>query len=128
MLGDATLFMRADQVEAGWAVVNPILEGWQETAPSDFPNYQAGSWGPAAADVLIAQDGRSWQLPTILEDRSLRPPESAACLLPEKQAAPPAEPKPRRAGAGDAGIGRRPGPSRKAAPSAKRVRGKTRPR
>ncbi len=95
ILGDATLFMRADQVEAAWAVVDLILEGWQDSAPSDFPNYQAGSWGPAAADVLIAQDGRSWLLPTILEDKSLRPQEPAACLLPEKPAASPAvKPRP----------------------------------
>jgi glucose-6-phosphate 1-dehydrogenase len=94
MLGDATLFMRADQVEAGWAVVSPILEGWQDITPSDFPNYQAGSWGPAAADVLIAQDGRSWLLPTILEDKNLHPQDPAACLLPEKPSPPPAA-KPR---------------------------------
>lgn len=60
--GDATLFMRADQVEVAWSVVQPILDAWQ-SAPTDFPNYQAGTWGPEAAEMLIAQDGRSWLEP-----------------------------------------------------------------
>jgi glucose-6-phosphate 1-dehydrogenase len=61
--GDATLHMRADQVEAAWAVVEPILEGWAETPPADFPNYPAGSWGPEAADALLARDGHKWLPP-----------------------------------------------------------------
>ena len=73
MRGDPTLFMRDDQVEAAWAVVMPILEAWQGTRPGDFPNYAAGSWGPAAADMLLAPDGRRWMLPTALEEK--RPPE-----------------------------------------------------
>lgn len=68
MLGDATLFMRADQVEAAWSVVTPVLEGWEAVLPEDFPNYQAGTWGPESAQVLIAQDGRSWFTPLIPED------------------------------------------------------------
>jgi glucose-6-phosphate 1-dehydrogenase len=60
---DATLFMRADQVEAAWAVVNPILEGWSANEPEDFPNYAAGSWGPERADELLAADGRHWLAP-----------------------------------------------------------------
>lgn len=60
MEGDATLFQRADQVEAGWAVVAPIQEVWGRTAPQ-FPNYKAGSWGPKEADDLLARDGREWQ-------------------------------------------------------------------
>jgi glucose-6-phosphate 1-dehydrogenase len=67
MLGDATLFMRADQVETAWSVVMPVLEGWRAVQPIDFPNYQAGTWGPEAAEALIAQDGRSWLQPTALE-------------------------------------------------------------
>ncbi len=63
MLGDATLFMRADQVEAAWALITPILHSWEHTRPLDFPNYPAGTWGPEAAEVLIAQDGRSWTSP-----------------------------------------------------------------
>ena len=48
ILGDATLFMRADQVEAAWSVIDPVLDGWQAVLPDDFPNYSAGSWGPEA--------------------------------------------------------------------------------
>jgi glucose-6-phosphate 1-dehydrogenase len=68
MLGDATLFMRADQVEAAWSVMTPVLESWH-MVPPDFPNYSAGSWGPEAAETLIAQDRRNWLLPTVLEDK-----------------------------------------------------------
>jgi len=68
MLGDATLFMRADQVETAWSVVMPVLESWEAVQPIDFPNYQAGTWGPEAAEVLIAQDGRSWLQPTLFEN------------------------------------------------------------
>jgi glucose-6-phosphate 1-dehydrogenase len=60
MSGDATLFMRADQVEASWSVLMPILKVWKNSKPTGFPNYQSGTWGPKAADALIAKDGRSW--------------------------------------------------------------------
>ena len=60
MDGDATLFMRGDQVEAAWKVVMSILEVWAESKPTDFPNYSPDSWGPKDADALIAKDGRSW--------------------------------------------------------------------
>ncbi len=60
IIGDGTLFMRADQAQAAWSIVDPILEFWQSTPPIDFPNYPAGSWGPEAAQVLIAKDGKSW--------------------------------------------------------------------
>jgi glucose-6-phosphate 1-dehydrogenase len=66
MTNDATLFMRADQVEAAWSLLTPILEVWASAPPSDFPNYAAGTWGPEAAEVLIAQDGRTWLQPTVL--------------------------------------------------------------
>ncbi|PUZ19991.1 glucose-6-phosphate 1-dehydrogenase [Chitinophaga costaii] len=59
MEGDATLFMRADQVEAAWKVVMPIQEHWENTEP-DFPNYTPDSWGPEAADKLITNDGHAW--------------------------------------------------------------------
>lgn len=65
MLGDTTLFMRADQVEAAWRFITPVLDTWQQTRPTDFPNYSAGLWGPEAAEALIARDGRSWISPTI---------------------------------------------------------------
>jgi glucose-6-phosphate 1-dehydrogenase len=67
MLGDATLFMRADQVEAAWAAITPVLEFWGAIRPTNFPNYAAGSWGPEAADELLTRDGNHWLLPTVLE-------------------------------------------------------------
>jgi glucose-6-phosphate 1-dehydrogenase len=61
MIGDATLFQRADNVEAGWRAVQPILDAWASEPPRDFPNYVAGASGPAAADALLARDGRAWR-------------------------------------------------------------------
>jgi glucose-6-phosphate 1-dehydrogenase len=61
MIGDATLFQRADNIEAGWQAVQPILDAWANDPPRDFPNYAAGSSGPAAADELLARDGRAWR-------------------------------------------------------------------
>ncbi len=62
MIGDATLFQRADMVEAGWRIVQPLQEAWAVEKPADFPNYQAGGAGPAAADELLADDdGRGWR-------------------------------------------------------------------
>jgi glucose-6-phosphate 1-dehydrogenase len=66
LAGDATLFQRADQVEAAWALVEPVLESWQSTNPRHFPNYAAGSEGPIAANDLLAKDGRSWRAIRIL--------------------------------------------------------------
>jgi glucose-6-phosphate 1-dehydrogenase len=65
MRGDATLFMRADQVETAWGVVMPILEAWGQATKTNLPEYPAGSWGPAEADALLAQDGHSWIPPTV---------------------------------------------------------------
>jgi glucose-6-phosphate 1-dehydrogenase len=61
MIGDATLFQRADNIEAGWRAVQPILDLWASDAAKDFPNYAAGGDGPAAADALLARDGRAWR-------------------------------------------------------------------
>jgi len=61
MRGDATLFTRADEVEAAWTVMDCILNAWASLPPPDFPNYEAGAWGPPAADELIAADGREWR-------------------------------------------------------------------
>jgi glucose-6-phosphate 1-dehydrogenase len=61
MIGDATLFQRADNIEAGWQAVQPILDAWANNPPQNFPNYAAGSSGPAAADELLARDGRAWR-------------------------------------------------------------------
>ena len=60
MEGDATLFMRGDQVDAAWKVIMPILETWENRLPVDFPNYAPDSWGPDEADALIARDGHTW--------------------------------------------------------------------
>ena len=60
MLGDATLFQRADMVEAGWSLIQPIIDVWQALPPRDFPNYAAGSFGPEASDHLLAEDGKTW--------------------------------------------------------------------
>jgi glucose-6-phosphate 1-dehydrogenase len=59
LIGDATLFQRADNVEAGWAVVQPALESWEAGHIHVHP-YEAGSEGPEAADELLARDGRGW--------------------------------------------------------------------
>ena len=61
MIGDATLFQRADMVEAGWSVVNPVLDVWKALPPRNFPNYPAGTWGPKDADELLERDGRRWR-------------------------------------------------------------------
>ena len=61
MIGDATLFQRADMVEAGWCVVSPVLDVWKALPPRNFPNYPAGSWGPKDADELLERDGRHWR-------------------------------------------------------------------
>ncbi|NBS16511.1 MAG: glucose-6-phosphate dehydrogenase [Gammaproteobacteria bacterium] len=60
MIGDATLFQRADMVEAGWSIIQPALDVWKALPPRSFPNYAAGSWGPEEADELLERDGRHW--------------------------------------------------------------------
>jgi glucose-6-phosphate 1-dehydrogenase len=61
MRGDATLFTRRDGVEAQWRLITPIVEAWAKQPPPSFPNYKAGSDGPAAADELVARNGHSWR-------------------------------------------------------------------
>jgi len=69
MEGNATLFMRSDQVEAAWKIIMPILDAWQRRPPADFPNYSPDSWGPEEADAIIARDGYMWvNLPSIHDD------------------------------------------------------------
>ncbi|MEA3413827.1 MAG: glucose-6-phosphate dehydrogenase [Pseudomonadota bacterium] len=60
LCGDATLFKRADNIETGWSLVQPIIDVWQALPPREFPNYVSGTWGPTAADELLARDGRHW--------------------------------------------------------------------
>jgi glucose-6-phosphate 1-dehydrogenase len=62
MIGDPTLFQRADMVEAGWRLVEPLLDVWKAIPPRDFPNYAAGSWGPKDADLMLEREGRQWRL------------------------------------------------------------------
>jgi glucose-6-phosphate 1-dehydrogenase len=61
MVGDATLFQRADMVEAGWSVIQPLLDVWKALPARGFPNYPSGSWGPKEADDLMERDGRAWR-------------------------------------------------------------------
>jgi glucose-6-phosphate 1-dehydrogenase len=61
MVGDATLFQRADMVEAGWGIVSPLMDVWKALPPRNFPNYPAGGWGPKDADDLMEKDGRKWR-------------------------------------------------------------------
>ena len=61
LLGDPSLFTRADEVETAWGIVDPIIAAWADDDPPDFPNYEAGTWGPEAADDLLARDGRRWR-------------------------------------------------------------------
>jgi len=70
MTGNATQFMRADQVEAAWEVIMPIIEAWEARPPVDFPNYAPDSWGPEDAEALIARDGKNWvSLPPAHKDK-----------------------------------------------------------
>ena len=63
MLGDSTLFARADEVEQSWKIFTPILERWATNSPTDFPNYTSGSWGPKIAAEMIEREGRTWRMP-----------------------------------------------------------------
>jgi glucose-6-phosphate 1-dehydrogenase len=62
MSGDNTLFARDDEVIMSWKLLSPILEHWQETSPTDFPNYAAGTWGPERAEDMLKRQGRHWRL------------------------------------------------------------------
>ena len=68
MRGDATLFMRGDQVESAWKVVMPILDYWAHQGPQ-ITTYPAGSWGPESATQMLARDGRVWVEPKSLQGR-----------------------------------------------------------
>jgi glucose-6-phosphate 1-dehydrogenase len=62
MHGQQTLFPRSDWIYRAWSIVRPLLEQCQYSPPADLPNYAAGSWGPAAAERLLARDGRAWHI------------------------------------------------------------------
>lgn len=61
IMGDASLFARTDEAQASWTFISPILEYWAQSKPN-FPNYDAGSWGPQEAHDLLAADGRAWRM------------------------------------------------------------------
>ncbi|EKQ68313.1 glucose-6-phosphate 1-dehydrogenase [Leptolyngbyaceae cyanobacterium JSC-12] len=62
MLGDQTLFTRGDEVEASWRLLTPVLEVWDMPAPPEvIPLYEAGTWGPVEAELLLNRDGRNWR-------------------------------------------------------------------
>jgi len=61
MMGDASLFQRADTIEAGWRVVQPVLDAWKQEGDQELPIYEAGGSGPKEADELLARDGRRWR-------------------------------------------------------------------
>ena len=61
MLGEATLFTRSDEAEAAWTIVDPVIAAWAAKPPEHFPNYAAGSWGPAVADEFIGRIGERWR-------------------------------------------------------------------
>ncbi len=82
--GDPMLFMRADQVEAAWEVITPILDAWSTGPAPDFPNYAADQWGPSEADALIAREGHHWITPSL----KTQTPDSA-----KKAPRKPAKPK-----------------------------------
>ncbi len=79
MMGDATLFQRADMVEAGWRVIQPVLDAWSDAPAKSFPNYAAGSWGPAESDELLGRDGRAWR--TIGEDHPVSEPSEVPAAV-----------------------------------------------
>src|SRR5229473_2499650 len=79
MMGDATLFQRADMVEAGWRVIQPVLDAWSSTPAKGFPNYAAGSWGPEESDELLRRDGRAWR--TIGEDHPVSEPSEVPAAV-----------------------------------------------
>jgi glucose-6-phosphate 1-dehydrogenase len=74
--GDATQFMRSDQVEAAWEVIMPILETWEARPSLEFPNYAAGMWGPENAEALIAREGHTWavHVPANGQQKPSQPP------------------------------------------------------
>ena len=59
--GDASLFTRADEVEHAWGIVDPIIASWADADAPDFPNYEAGTWGPPEADKLLANESKRWR-------------------------------------------------------------------
>ena len=70
MAGDATLFIRRDEVEAAWKIIDSIRRSWDDKALTNREFYSAGTWGPVAADDLLAESGRSWREPVVLNHKA----------------------------------------------------------
>jgi len=64
MVGDATLFIRSDEVEQAWRIVDPYLAAWSEPGAS-MHLYEAGTWGPHMADLLVERSGDEWRNPVV---------------------------------------------------------------
>jgi glucose-6-phosphate 1-dehydrogenase len=62
VMGDASLFTRSDQIETGWELVDPIIQGWLQGGKPELAIYEPGSWGPAEADEFMARSGRRWRI------------------------------------------------------------------
>ena len=63
MEGDQTLFKHREEIEHCWRIVQPVLDDWQQNPQDDLPNYAAGTWGPSAADIMMARNHRNWHNP-----------------------------------------------------------------
>jgi glucose-6-phosphate 1-dehydrogenase len=61
LLGDPTLFARADEVSAAWQFITPILDRWANSTTRDLPTYPAGTWGPSESVDLVEREGREWR-------------------------------------------------------------------
>ena len=70
--GSQTFFARRDEVELQWAIVDPLLRHWEDHPPTDFPNYDAGTMGPASADELLERGGRRWRSAVVNPEASAR--------------------------------------------------------
>jgi glucose-6-phosphate 1-dehydrogenase len=77
-LGDSTLFIRSDEVEAAWSFVTPLIQACEEGKAAEPADYPAGSWGPAEADRLIEADGRKWMRPAGPVEQAEKPSAQAA--------------------------------------------------
>ena len=84
MIGDATLFQRADMVETGWDIVKPLQCAWEQATAAPVELYPAGSWGPEGADALLRRDGRVWREPVGVRPDDVRPRPAAAPPPPPK--------------------------------------------
>ena len=60
MRGDATLFIRDDEIQHSWQLLEPLFEGWRDSDQSKLDFYPAGTWGPDSFQDLISKDGRNW--------------------------------------------------------------------